>query len=170
MGTVTYPWPTWAQAVMPFGLVDASGNPISSTNPAAHTLYDANGKQIVFNNDGITVQTLAAVGPGTTVSQTQINPSGRGVMICVNITAISGAGTLTVSIVAVDPVSSGTTALLTSTALGTVAKTFLFVYPGITATSNVSASAVLPRSWAISSTEAGASTTVSATISASLIV
>ena len=125
-------------------------------------------QQQSLNIDGITVQSLAAVGPGTYLSLIQINPTDRGCMLCINVTAISGAGTLTVTILEVDPVSGGTNGILTSVVIAAVGKTFMHVYPGIAPAGNVSASAFLPRSWQVSSVESGAATTVSATISAAL--
>lgn len=116
------------------------------------------------NYDNITVQTLAAQGAGTVNGATQVNPNARGVMVCINISSVTGS--LTVAIQNVDPVSGVATAILTSAALAAGGQTFLFVYPGITAATNTAASAILTRSWRVSSTIVTGP--VTATISAAL--
>lgn len=126
------------------------------------TSFDAQ----ISNTDGITVQTLTAQAAGTVVSTTQKNINARGLMLGINITAVTGS--LTVTVQGVDPVSGGTFTLLVSAALAAVAKTLLMIYPGATTSANVVASQPLPRSWNVSSLVTTGP--VSAVISASLIV
>lgn len=158
--TPAWSWPSLVALGTGFNVIGTTG--VAFLNPGGGTL-----ETVHDNWDNITVQTLTAQGTGTVNSTLQTNNNARGLMIVVNITAIT-AGSLTVHIQAVDPVSSNATDLLVSAALAAVAKTALFVYPGITATANVAASAILTRSWQISSVVATGP--VTAVISASLVL
>ena len=111
------------------------------------------------------------IGVGATASVNsadQVNAYGRGVKVFVNTTAI-GTGSITVTIQAKDPASGAYTTLLASAAIVTNTTAVLTVYPGITATGNVSASDVLPRQWRIAVTANNANP-ANYTIGASLIV
>jgi hypothetical protein len=123
-----------------------------------------------FNRDNASLLTLTAQGTGTVNSADQVNSSGRGACVGINITVIT-AGTLTVVLQGKD-VASGqyytiaSTAAITGTGFGT-----LFAYPGITPVTatqtTVAVSAPLPRTWRISATVATGP--VTATIGASVI-
>lgn len=121
------------------------------------------------NQDNITLATLSAASANGQ-SADQLNVSGRGVKILTNITAISGAGaTLTVLVQVKDPVSGVYTTALTGTGITTTTSQLLTVYPGITATANVSASDVIPRTWRISFTITGTTPSITGTIGGMVI-
>src|SRR5262249_17851843 len=72
----------------------------------------------------------------------------KGVMVFVNITAVTGSAAITVEVDAKDPVSAGYTAILTSPSLTSTGLTRLLVYPGIT-TSSTRADDAIPRVWRV---------------------
>ncbi len=118
------------------------------------------------NTDGILLQQLTNVAAGTINTPQLINANGKGIMVCINVIAIS-AGSITVHIQELDPLNNAVNDILVSAALAAVAKTFLHIYPGIAVGANVSASAFLPRSYIISSVVVTG--VVTATISGSLV-
>ncbi|MDE2590842.1 MAG: hypothetical protein KGL95_14400 [Patescibacteria group bacterium] len=157
--TPAWSWPSIVALGTGFNVIGTTG--VAFLNPGGGTL-----ETVHDNWDNITVQTLTAQGAGTVNSTLQTNNNARGVMVTANVTSVTGS--ITVHIQAVDPVSSNATDLLVSTALAAVAKTSLFVYPGITASANIAASQILTRSWQISSVIVTGP--VSAVISASLVL
>lgn len=122
------------------------------------------------NMSNISLATLTAQGAAANQpSADQLNPSGRGVKVVVDITAISGTTpTLTVTIQGKDPVSGKYFTLLASAALNATGTTVLTVYPGLTASANAVASDVLPRDWRIIWT-AGGTPVITATIAAIVV-
>ncbi len=108
---------------------------------------------------------------GTTNSADQVNPTGRGLKLGVNITVIAGtAPTLTVVIQGKDESSGQYYTLLSSAALAAVAFTLYTVYPGLVAAANVVASDVLPNTWRVQFIAGGtAVTSIIATIGASVL-
>lgn len=82
------------------------------------------------------------------VSTDRSNPSWRGVQVTINISAYT-SGTYTPHIEGKDPVSGAYYDILVGSALNGTGTTLLSVYPGITATGNVSASNVLPATWRV---------------------
>lgn len=109
-----------------------------------------------------TAQTAASVN-----SADQTNSSWKGAVIIVRVSAFT-SGTYTVTIQGKDPVSGQYYNILTGTAIGSVSTNTLTVYPGIAVTANVSASAVLPRTWRVSLAGA-ASQNMTLSVGASLI-
>lgn len=131
------------------------------------TTYDR-----VRNNidSAASILTLTAQAPGTVNSADQTNFNGRGVKLGINITADSaGTALVVVTIQGKDTVSGQYYTILTSASLATVAFSTLTVYPAITATANVAASDILPRTWRASVTVSGAGT-ASATVGSSTIL
>lgn len=114
--------------------------------------------------------TLAAQGAGTVTSADQTNKQGRGVQIGINITAIGGTPTLTVTVEGKDSVSGVYYTLLASAAISAAGFTLLTVYPGAPSTANVSAPQVLPMTWRVKAVVAGTTPSVTATIGASVIL
>jgi hypothetical protein len=112
---------------------------------------------------------LVNPGTGTYVSAIQNNMFRNGVKLVVDITAISGSATLTVTIQGYDQVSGKFYTILTSAALAATATTVLTVYPSIAAAANTAANDVLPTSWRVQAVVAVAGT-VTATIGAALLV
>ncbi len=112
---------------------------------------------------------LVNPGIGTYTSSPHQNLGRRGVKLVIDITAISGGATLTVTLRGRDPVSGKAYTILASAALAAVATTVLTVYPAVAVTANVSANDVLPATWDVTAAVATAGT-VTATIGASLLV
>jgi hypothetical protein len=84
------------------------------------------------------------------------NGNAKGVVVFVNVTAVTDTPSVTFAIQAKDPVSGAYVALLTSAAITATGTTMLTVYPGVTAAANVSASAVLPKTWRVLATHGDA--------------
>jgi hypothetical protein len=121
----------------------------------------------VSNISPIAALVTAAVGSN---GADQVNPSGRGLKLVIDITALTGtAPTLTVTIQGKDPVSGKYYTILASAALAAVATTVLTVYPGLVAAANLTVNDVLPRDWRVITAIAGTAPTVTATIAASII-
>lgn len=114
--------------------------------------------------------TLAAAGAGTTNGGDQTNIGGKGLHLTIDITAVGGTPTLTVTIQGKDSASGKYYTILASAALSAVATTVLRVYPGLTASANVTASDVLPRTWRVIAAVAGTTPSVTATIAASVVL
>lgn len=103
-------------------------------------------------------------------SADQTNNNGRGVSLAVNISAISGTGaTLTITVQGKDPVSGNYYNIFAAGGLTTTGTTAIQVYPGITTATNAG-SAVLPRTWRVLYAITGTTPSVTATISASVIL
>ena len=86
----------------------------------------------------------------------QTNRRGHGLLVVVDITALTGtAPTLTVTIQGKDTASGKYFTILASAALAAVATTVLRVYPGLTAAANLVASDVLPYTWRVISVIGG---------------
>ena len=123
----------------------------------------------VNNNLGALATLTAASTGGNSVDQN--NAQCRGVVVGVNITAITGTSpTLTVTIQGKDTASGEYYTLLASAALTAVGFTELMVYPGATVTANVAASSPLPQTWRVSYAVGGTTPAVTATVGACLLV
>lgn len=117
------------------------------------------------------IVTLTAAGAGTTNSDDQTNLYGRGVVVFANISAKSGTIAVTVSVQGKDPVSGEYYTILTSASLTATGFTTLTIYPGATATSNVSASEPLPLTWRVQVVSGtGVTPSVTMTVAASVIL
>ena len=73
------------------------------------------------------------------------NPDGRGVMVFLDVTAITLTPILTLSVQGKDPASGKYVTLFTGAAVSTISTTTYVVYPGITETANVDASVPIPE-------------------------
>lgn len=110
--------------------------------------------------------THAAAAAGAS-GATQNDPLALGLLVLVNITAITGVGpTLTVLIEGQDEVSGAYYTILSSAALSATGLTALRVYPGIAAAANLSASDVIPLKWRVRTVIGGTTPAVTATVSA----
>lgn len=101
----------------------------------------------------------SAARTAVTVNSTDQSNTGafKGAQIVVDVSART-SGTYTATIQGKDPVSGNYFPILVGPAFAGVGTTPLTVYPGITATTNSSASANLPKTWRVSI--AGASTPI----------
>lgn len=110
-------------------------------------------------NNGPTQSTwLASSSRTTTQTQAdQFNQGYRGVRVTVDVTVVPGAAPSNVFTIEVKDMTSGKyTALLTSAAITGTGTTVLTVYPGVTETTNVDASAVLGSVWRVKNTAGNA--------------
>lgn len=96
------------------------------------------------------------------------NGQGRGVKVVVDITAVGGGATLTVTLQGKDPLSGKYYTLLASAALGAAATTVIFIFPGAPVAANVSANDALPATWRVSAALAVANN-MTFTIGASIL-
>jgi hypothetical protein len=94
------------------------------------------------------VATGTAKAAGTYITGDLNNESAKGGQFYINITAIS-AGSLTVTIEGKDPASGTYYTVLASAALTTTGFTLLTIYPGLTASANVVANQILPKTFRI---------------------
>lgn len=125
--------------------------------------HTAQGVQQISNPAGNLVTLTAASASGQSADQ-----SGallRGLKVGINCTAVTGTSpTLAVTIQGKD--LSGTYfTILTSANITTTGFTLLSVYPGITATANVSASDFIPPTWRVSYAIGGTTPAFTCTIS-----
>jgi hypothetical protein len=104
-------------------------------------------------------------GIGTINSADQLNPAHRGVKVVIDITAIGGGATLTVTIKGKDPVSGKYFVILASTALAATSTTVLTIFPGATAAANATVNDQLPRTWRVESA-VGSANNITYTIAA----
>lgn len=114
--------------------------------------------------------TLAAQGAGTVNSADQTTVATRkGLKLVIDITAVGGTPTLTVTIQGKDAASGKYYTILASAALSAVATTVLTVYPGGPTTANLAANDALPAVWRVQAVVAGTTPSVTATIGANAI-
>lgn len=84
----------------------------------------------------------------TQTSADQLNYRGRGLVLFIKTGAFgSGASAITVTIQGKDPVSGSVYTILQSASLTASSFTVLRAYPGLTASANVTANDVLPKTW-----------------------
>jgi hypothetical protein len=157
---IAFAVPAFAQSVIPS--VQGPNGPVAA-NPISRVDSGSN----FVGNRNVTLATLTAVGLGTVNGADQSHPSGRGLHLVVDVTAITGTGpSITVVIEAKDPASGKYYTILSSTALNAVATTVLKVYPGLVVAANTSANDVLPATWRVRYVIAGTSPVVTGTIGA----
>jgi hypothetical protein len=100
----------------------------------------------------------------------QAKHQARGMVLAVNVSAMSGSGaSLTVTLQGKDVVSGQYYTVLTSAAITTTGLTVLRIYPGISASANAAANDVLPPVWRVSYAITGTSPAVTATVGASML-
>lgn len=109
-----------------------------------------------WRNNTVGTLLASAARTATTSSADQTLFNGRGVAVIIDVTAVTGAPSVTFAIEVKDSVSSKYVAVLTSAAITGTGTTRLRIYPGITATANVSASDIMDRTWRVTATHANA--------------
>lgn len=150
--------------------LDVNGRPIPQYYDAVADAYKAMSTPRPANVDTAALVTLTSATAGGN-SADQTNANGRGLQLGINITAITGTSpTLTVTVQGKDPASGQYYTLLQSAALTAAAFTLLTIYPGAPSTANVSTPQVLPRTWRVLYAIGGTTPSVSATVSASVII
>ncbi len=119
-------------------------------------------------NGSIGLVTLTAQGAATVNSADQVNCTGRGVIVVVDLTTMTTAS-VTVTVQGKDPTSGKYFTLLASAGLASTGTTALVVYPGAPVTTNLSANSPLPRNWRVSVGIVGGSAAATGKIGASVI-
>jgi hypothetical protein len=142
---------------------------VSENNPLP-VILQANPLPVVLkaaNADGISALALSAASSSSNGSDL-VNEDYKAANIIVDITAISGTTpTLTIDVEGKDPVSGKYYTILESAALSSVSTTVLSVGPGLPVTANLSANAILPKTWRVTATIGGGTPSVTATIGVS---
>ena len=110
--------------------------------------------------------TYAAAGAGTTTSDQYSHA--RGLLLFIDITAVGGTPTLTVTLQGKSPTGIYYT-ILASAALAATATTILRIDPSLTAAANLIAADLVPATYRILYALGGTDPAVTATIGASLI-
>lgn len=117
------------------------------------------------------VLSLNVAAAGTTNGVQQDNPVGRGVVLFIDITTLTGTTpTVTVNLQLLDVVSGNWVTVASSAALNATGESTLTVYPGIAATANVAINGVIGRTWRAQAVVGGTPTSVVATIAATVIL
>ncbi len=133
-------------------LADTGGNNIQisdGTYPWRQATVDAGGNlqvKVSGGNDLVLIPSAAFTTTQTTVDQ--INTSGRGVRVVLDMTVV-GTGSVTLEIDAKDVASGKYVAQLTGAAVITNSTNVYVVYPGLTAAANSVASDVLSHTWRV---------------------
>lgn len=109
----------------------------------------------VFNNTPFTAYASAArtASPADAVF---VNYGYLGVMIVIDVTAVTATPSVVFNIEGVDSLSGKVWTLLASAAITGTGTTVLEVHPGITASTNVRAKGAVPRNWQINPVHADA--------------
>lgn len=118
------------------------------------------------SNREIPALVLSAVASSTNGAD-QENYSCRSAVVVINITALSGGGTCTITLQGKDELSGQYYTILASAALNGTGTTVLRVDPSLTASANTIAADIVPRKWRVISTHSSA--TVTATVGVSLV-
>lgn len=106
---------------------------------------------------------------GTLVTTDQINPTGSGIIVGINVTVINTAN-LTVTLQGKDEMSGQYYTLLASAALAAVAFTTLTMFPGAVVAANVSGNGILPNTYRIQAVLGGVASQANATIGGSIAI
>ena len=151
-GGATVPTTAGVPSVQTFALTDGEGAVLTTT---------------AAQNTAATL--ITAVGVTTTqTSDDQTNLNGSLVTVVLDMTTV-GTGSVTLSIQGKDPASGKYYTLLSGAAVTTNSTNVYAVYPGAPATANVSANAVLPKTWRVQ-VVAGNANATSYTVGASVNV
>lgn len=149
-------------------LINGNADGFVSTNSGLLTqsnLFAFNGATWDRQRGNVSATLLAsAARTASANSADQVNYNGCGVRVSIDVTALTGVPSITVAIKTKDSASGVYTTALASAAITAIGHTELTVYPGLPATANVSANAILSRTWRV---EAAHSTADSITYSVS---
>jgi hypothetical protein len=129
-----------------------SGAVITASHPH---LWSEEGFDRERNNHGHT-HLASAARTATESGADTINYNARGGHFVIDVSAVTGAASITVDVEAKDPVSGVYYSLLNSAAISTVSTVVLKIYPGITPVANAAASDILPREYRVTVTHANA--------------
>ena len=107
----------------------------------------AQAQDVNFNSNQVALP--VAVRTATTASVDFLNLGWRGGHIIMNVTAVPGADSITLSIQGKDPISGNYYAILTGLGETTTGTKVYKVYPAIGAVANAAANDILPEIWRI---------------------
>jgi hypothetical protein len=108
-----------------------------------------------FGEDNLTLfASLARTATATGADQT--NPAAKGLMVVIDVTAVTADPSVVFTIQGKDPLSGKYFTLLASAAITATGTTVLRIYPGLVVAANLVASDVLPGIWRIVATHADA--------------
>lgn len=120
-------------------------------------------------NSSMQLQRLAAAAASLNGLDME-NISGIGAQIIIDVTAITGTTpSLVVTVEGKDPVSGKYYTILASASITTVSTTVLRIFPGATASANLAVNDVLPKAFRVTSTIAGTTPAVTATVVANIV-
>jgi hypothetical protein len=142
------------------GIIQQPASAVEGGTP----LYD---DDATFNNGDLVIL-ASAVRAASSNGSDRANPNARGILIFVDVTAVPGVDTITVTLQGKDPASGKYYTILASAAIVATGTVVLRVYPGLTAAANLVASDLLPRTWRIIVTHS-AGTNFTYSVGASLI-
>jgi hypothetical protein len=106
---------------------------------------------LMVNSGGLRATTIlaSAARTATPTKVDQTNYAARGVIVVIDVTAITATPSVTFTIQGKDPLSGKYFTILASAAITGVGTTVLRVAPGLTAAANLVANDVLPQTWAV---------------------
>lgn len=118
------------------------------------------------NTDKGTIASLSAAGSGTVTSSDIMNPTGSGVRVSINVSAISGtSATLVVKVQGKDVASGVYYDIMTGPSITAAGFTSMVIYPGIVQTNTTTfRSDLVPEWYRISYTITGTTPSVTGTI------
>ena len=137
-------------------LTAAGDGKAAATNlPSANHVYNGTSWYAQRGNMG---QLVFAITPRTAsvASGDMLNINGRGIIIAIKVTAITGAPSIQVVLYGRDALMDANRIILISAAITAVGTTFLRVYPGLTAAANLTANDLLEYTWSMEVAHANA--------------
>lgn len=141
-----------------------------NTQSFPYRFNGTNWDRLYANRDTAALVSLAAQGAGTVNSADQVNYNARGVNCVFNQSAHTGSPSSTFAIQVKDAASGGYVTVVTSGAITADATpTMLTMSAGTPNVANVSDGRPLSRTWRVTTTVAGTSPVVTATIGCSLV-
>lgn len=127
---------------------DYSPIALDANGGVANAYYDGSGWNAARANEPITVFASASR-TASVNSSTLTSHNGRGALVMVDVTAVTGAASITVTIQSMQTIGNVYRDVLTSAAITTTGQAWLRVYPGITAVANAAVSDLLGRTWRV---------------------
>lgn len=136
----------------------SSGLPATvSNNDRVNAMADGFGRQIVKLGGKDTSTPLSSAARTTTTSGSVTTSAyAKGVSLFLNVSAVSGSASITLSVEAQNPVTGGFVTLATANAVATVSHSLFQIYPGIAETAGVTFNKILPTQWRVTVTHATA--------------
>lgn len=124
---------------------------------------------LVVATDDTSALISAVAATATQTGADQTNHTGRGVIVVLDATAVTGAGSFTLTIQGKDAASGKYYTLLTGAPVSTVSTNVYTLYPGVTVAANAAVSAPLPRTWRVVATY-NSGTNLTFTVGASVLI